>query len=164
MDTALVVTDSTHMENEMHKEKLGVTGTLELTVLHEDGSKTVRTIKNLITLNGLVILANLLANTIPSGIVETSVGYGTTEPDEGDASLSFPYLTLATVLVTKLTGADAMKVEYFSQWELGAIVGDVAEAGLFTTTQMFNRAVFTAVPLTATDLLITKWTIEFKNL
>ena len=147
----------------MHKEKLGVTGTLELTVLHEDGTKTVKTVKNLITLNGLIILANLMANTIPSGIVKTAVGSGIIAPTEGDTSLGSEY-SRVDVLVTKLTGADAMKVEYFSQWALGAIVGDVTEFGLFTTTQMFNRAVATAVPLTVTDLLITKWTIEFQNL
>ena len=151
------------MENEMYKEKLGVTGTLELTVLHEDGSKTVKVIKNLITLSGLIILANLMANTIPNGIVKTAVGSGTTTPTEGDTSLVNEY-SRVDVVVTKLTGADAMKVEYFSQWGLGAIVGDVTEAGLFTTTQMFNRAVFIAETLTATDLLITKWTIEFSNL
>ena len=147
----------------MYKEKLAVPGVLELIVLHEDGTKTTRTIKNKITLNGLIILANLLANTIPSGIVKTAVGFGTTAAEESDVSLELED-SRVDVLVTKLTGADAMKVEYFSQWALGAIVGDVTEAGLFTTTLMFNRAVFTAVPLTATDLLITKWTIEFQNL
>lgn len=152
------------MEIDMMKLKsnLAIKGTLRLSVTHKDGSVDTFIHDNLLTTSGLAILAELLANTIASGIANIAAGSGTTAATENDVALESEY-TRASVTINKLTGVDSNKVLYTAIFPLGGIVGGVTEAGMFTSTQLFNRAVFTAIPLLATDLLVINWTIEFKN-
>ncbi len=140
------------------KENLAIKGTLEILV----NGKIVLLQDNLITTNGLTGLADLLASATPIGIAEIAAGSGTTAPTEGDVALETEY-SRHSVFIQKLTGVDANKVLYTSQWLLGQIIGDVTEAGMFTPSIMFNRATFSPVTLTATDLLVINWTVAFIN-
>ena len=154
--------ESNLMEHEM---KLQIKGTVTLTVIG-DGYQISHTFSNLITSFGLAFLAQMVAN--PAGTTFDSfiaVGTGTTQPTEGDIVLE---AELARVSATRkaLTGGDSNQVEFQAVFGRGVVVGDVTEAGIFDASaggNMFNRSVFTAVPVTVDQALLINWRVAFQN-
>ncbi len=144
------------------KDGLMIKGTLELIIENKSGSKRVIH-KNLITFSGLSWLADMFYGDSVTALSDIAAGSGTTAPTENDVGLETEYSRVAISTTTKLTGPDANKVKISATWGLGAIVGDVTEAGLYAVSMLFNRAVFPAETLTVDDLLVINWTIEFVN-
>ncbi|RLF63768.1 MAG: hypothetical protein DRN30_06180 [Thermoplasmata archaeon] len=152
----------------MKEQHLEVRGTWTMKVHRKDGSCLEVSFKNLITKLGLDLMASTLAGVpIVSNVLYLALGTGLTAPTEADTALEAESLReLSTV--TTLIAPDENKVQFHKLWAEGEVVGTFTEAGLFTAATvgegiMFNRNVFTAVPVTVTDTFEVTWVVEFLN-
>ena len=153
------------MEILVMESKMQIKGIVEI-IVKGDGYEIIHRHENLITSYGLAFLAQLVAD--PASFEYASfiaVGTGTTAPTENDTALEAE-VARGDAQRTALTGADSNRVQYQTVFGRGEVVGDITEAGIFDAAaggNMFNRSVFTAIPVTSDQALLINWQVIFQN-
>jgi len=151
------------------KTGFSIKGTITLEVERVDGSAIKAVHKNIVTKWGLSQVASFLAGAATSAPLSSlALGTGATPASEADIKLETEALR-DTAVINHLTGADSSTVELRVAHALGAVSGTFTEAGIFNASaansgNMFNRVVFAAFPVTASDTLTVIWKIEVKNI
>lgn len=125
--------------------------------------KIVREVKNLVVDYGTALLANLLYGNTANLPGYIAVGTDSTTPANTQTALVAEIIR-ATASKNLGTAGDANKVTFSKYWSPGDIVATVNEAGIFdaaTSGNMFNRAIFADVTVTAIDTFAVVWQISF---
>jgi hypothetical protein len=134
-----------------------LTGTWTFEVFDKDGNLKSRKVqKNLITSAGLGWVASYINGAVPpSNMSHLGVGTGTTAAAIGNTALETEVLSRVAAtksVVTTTVTNDTMR--FVATIQNVSTAKDITEAALFnasTSGTMFNRAVFSAVSLAATD-------------
>lgn len=143
----------------MKSDGIKVKGHLEIIL----NNKVVRSIDNLVTTIGFAYLASIFGGVAVNQMEYIAVGTGATAPVIGNTALQTEIVRmLATVSV--LTGSDSHKVVIEKYFAPSDIIATVTEAGILDSAvggNLFNRATFTGVVVTAIDTFAVRWTISF---
>lgn len=133
-------------------------GSLTLIHVRKDVVLGAIDIPNLIVNVGKALIASVLiaAGTAPDTI---KIGTGTTSPAPGDTALqNATHSNVATrSVVTTTVPNDTAQYEHLFSFA-GSF--SITEAGLFSSTTLVCRQVFTAIPVISGDTLLVRWKLQ----
>jgi len=144
------------MEHNMFKDKVKVTGNLEISL----NGKVVRKIKNLVVTAGKEWIASRMQGVADSVMTHMAIGTGSTAAVIGDTTLE---TELARGALTVSGGSVAGAVITFATtYAAGTGTGAITEAGIFndaTVGDMLARTVFSVVNKGAADSMTLNWSV-----
>jgi hypothetical protein len=148
----------------MVNDSIKAKGTLQLTLIDENGQIKQQDEHNLVVNTGLAYIASRMKDTAATAMTHMAVGTGTTAAAAADAALGTALGARvgldSTTLVTTTATNDS--VQYVATFGAGASTGAITEAGIFnalTAGTMLCRTVFAVINKGALDTLVITWKV-----
>lgn len=148
----------------MVNDSIKAKGTLQLTLIDENGQIKQQDEHNLVVNTGLAYIASRMKDTTAGAMSHMGVGTGTTAAAAGNTALETALgarVTLdSTTLVTTTATDDS--VQYVATFDAGTATGAITEAGIFnalTSGTMLCRTVFPVINKGALDTLVITWKV-----
>jgi hypothetical protein len=148
----------------MVNDSIKAKGTLQLTLIDENGQIKQQDEHNLVVSAGLAYIASRMKDATATVMSHMGVGTGTAAAVAGDTGLGSPLdarvaLDSTTIVTTSATGDS---VQYVATFGAGASTGAITEAGIFnalTGGTMLCRTVFAVINKGALDTLVITWKV-----
>lgn len=148
----------------MVNDSIKAKGTLQLTLIDENGQVKQHDTHNLVVNAGLAYIASRMRDATAGVMTHMGIGSGTTAAAAGDTALQTQLSTRvaldSTTLVTTTATNDS--VQYVATFAAGQSTGAVTEAGIFnaaTAGTMLCRTVFPVINKGALDTLVITWKV-----
>lgn len=148
----------------MVNDSIKAKGTLQLTLIDENGQIKQQDEHNLVVSAGLAYIASRMKDTTSGVMTHMGVGTGTTAAAAADTALGTQLgnrVALdSTSIVTTTVSNDS--VQYVATFGAGASTGAITEAGIFnasTAGTMLCRTVFAVINKGALDTLVITWKV-----
>ena len=148
----------------MVNDSIKAKGTLQLTLIDENGNIKQQDEHNLVVNTGLGYIASRIKEATAGTMTHMAVGTGSTAAAGMDTALGTPLgarvgLDSTTIVTTNIVNDS---VQYVATFAAGVSTGAITEAGIFnalTTGTMLCRTVFAVVNKGAADAMSITWTI-----
>lgn len=148
----------------MVNDSIKAKGTLQLTLIDENGKIKQQDEHNLVVNTGLAYIASRIKDATAGTMTHMAVGTGTTAAAAANTALGTQLGSRvgldSTTLVT--TSATNDSVQYVATFAAGASTGAITEAGIFndsTAGTMLCRTVFAVINKGALDTLVITWKV-----
>lgn len=148
----------------MVNDSIKAKGTLQLTLIDENGKIKQQDEHNLVVSAGLAYIASRMKDATATAMSHMGVGTGTTAAAAGDTALGTALgarvaLDSTTITTTSVTDDS---VQYVATFGAGVSTGAITEAGIFnalTGGTMLCRTVFSVINKGALDTLVITWKV-----
>lgn len=148
----------------MVNDSIKAKGTLQLTLIDENGQIKQQDEHNLVVSAGLAYIASRMKDATATAMTHMGVGTGTTAAAAGDTALGTALgarvaLDSTTITTTSVTNDS---VQYVATFGAGVSTGAITEAGIFnalTGGTMLCRTVFSVINKGALDTLVITWKV-----
>lgn len=148
----------------MVNDSIKAKGTLQLTLIDENGKIKQQDEHNLVVSAGLAYIASRMKDATATAMSHMGVGTGTTAAAAGDTALGTALgarvaLDSTTITTTSVTNDS---VQYVATFGAGVSTGAITEAGIFndlTGGTMLCRTVFSVINKGALDTLVITWKV-----
>jgi hypothetical protein len=148
----------------MVNDSIKAKGTLQLTLIDENGQIKQQDEHNLVVNAGLAYIASRMKDATAGVMTHMGVGTGTTAAAAADTGLGTALgarvgLDSTTIVTTTATGDS---VQYVATFGAGVSTGAITEAGIFnalTGGTMLCRTVFAVINKGALDTLVITWKV-----
>lgn len=148
----------------MVNDSIKAKGTLQLTLIDENGKIKQQDEHNLVVSAGLAYIASRMKDATATAMSHMGVGTGTTAAAAGDTALGTALgarvaLDSTTITTTSVTNDS---VQYVATFGAGVSTGAITEAGIFnalTDGTMLCRTVFSVINKGALDTLVITWKV-----
>ena len=148
----------------MVNDSIKTKGTLQLTLIDENGNIKQQDERNLVVSAGLAYIASRMKDATATAMSHIGVGSGTVAAAAGDTALgtalgSRVALDSTTIVTTNVTNDS---VQYVATFGAGIATGAITEAGIFnaiTAGTMLCRTVFPVINKGALDTLVITWKV-----
>jgi hypothetical protein len=148
----------------MVNDSIKAKGTLQLTLIDENGKIKQQDEHNLVVSAGLAYIASRMKDATATAMSHMGVGTGTTPAAAGDTALGTALgarvaLDSTTITTTSVTDDS---VQYVATFGAGVSTGAITEAGIFnalTGGTMLCRTVFSVINKGALDTLVITWKV-----
>lgn len=148
----------------MVNDSIKAKGTLQLTLIDENGKIKQQDEHNLVVSAGLAYIASRMKDATATAMSHMGVGTGTTPAAAGDTALGTALgarvaLDSTTITTTSVTDDS---VQYVATFGAGVSTGAITEAGIFnalTDGTMLCRTVFSVINKGALDTLVITWKV-----
>lgn len=148
----------------MVNDSIKAKGTLQLTLIDENGQIKQQDEHNLVVNAGLAYIASRMKDATATAMSHMGVGTGTTAAAAANTALETALgarVTLdSTTIVTTTASNDS--VQYVATFGAGVSTGAITEAGIFnalTSGTMLCRTVFPVINKGALDTLVITWKV-----
>lgn len=148
----------------MVNDSIKAKGTLQLTLIDENGNIKQQDEHNLVVNTGLAYIASRIKDATATAMSHMGVGTGTLAAAAADSALGSALgarVTLdSTTLVTTTATNDS--VQYVATFGAGVSTGAITEAGIFnalTAGTMLCRTVFAVINKGSLDTLVITWKV-----
>jgi siroheme synthase len=148
----------------MVNDSIKAKGTLQLTLIDENGNIKQQDEHNLVVNTGLAYIASRIKDATATTMTHMAVGTGSTAAAAADTALGTPLGARvgldSTTLVT--TNATNDSVQYVATFAAGVSTGAITEAGIFnalTSGTMLCRTVFAVINKGSLDTLVITWKV-----
>jgi len=148
----------------MVNDSIKAKGTLQLTLIDENGKIKQQDEHNLVVSAGLAYIASRMKDATATAMSHMGVGTGTTPAAAGDTALGTALgarVTLDSTTITTTSVTDD-SVQYVATFGAGVSTGAITEAGIFnalTGGTMLCRTVFSVINKGALDTLVITWKV-----
>lgn len=148
----------------MVNDSIKAKGTLQLTLIDENGKIKQQDEHNLVVNTGLAYIASRIKDATAGTMTHMAVGTGTTAAAAADTALGTQLGSRVGLDSTNLvtTSATNDSVQYVATFAAGASTGAITEAGIFndsTAGTMLCRTVFAVINKGALDTLVITWKV-----
>lgn len=148
----------------MVNDSIKAKGTLQLTLIDENGNIKQQHENNLVVNVGLAYIASRMKDATDTVMSHMAIGSGTTAAAAADSSLGTQLSTRVALDSTNLvtTVADNDSVQYIATFGAGQSTGAVTEAGIFnssTAGTQLCRTVFPVINKGELDTLVITWKV-----
>jgi len=148
----------------MVNDSIKAKGTLQLTLIDENGNIKQQDEHNLVVNTGLAYIASRIKDATASTMTHIGVGTGTAAAAAADTALAAALgarspLDSTTIVTTSATNDS---VQYVATFGAGASTGAITEAGIFNALSsgtMLCRTVFAVINKGALDTLVITWKV-----
>lgn len=148
----------------MVNDSIKAKGTLQLTLIDENGQIKQQDERNLVVNTGLAYIASRMKDATATAMSHMGVGTGTTAAAAANTALETALgarVTLdSTTIVTTTASNDS--VQYVATFGAGVSTGAITEAGIFNASAsgtMLCRTVFPVINKGALDTLVITWKV-----
>jgi hypothetical protein len=148
----------------MVNDSIKAKGTLQLTLIDENGQIKQQDEHNLVVNTGLAYIASRMKDATATAMSHMGVGTGTTAAAAGNTALETALgarVSLDSTTIVTTTASDD-SVQYVATFGAGVSTGAITEAGIFnalTSGTMLCRTVFPVINKGALDTLVITWKV-----
>ncbi len=148
----------------MVNDSIKAKGTLQLTLIDENGQIKQQDEHNLVVNTGLAYIASRIKDATATAMSHMGVGTGTTAAAAGNTALETALgarVSLDSTTIVTTTASDD-SVQYVATFGAGVSTGAITEAGIFnalTSGTMLCRTVFPVINKGALDTLVITWKV-----
>lgn len=148
----------------MVNDSIKAKGTLQLTLIDENGQIKQQDERNLVVNTGLGYIASRMKDTTAGAMSHMGVGTGTTAAAGADTGLESALGSRVALDSTSLvtTTATDDSVQYVATFGAGVSTGAITEAGVFNASSagtMLCRTVFPVINKGSLDTLVITWKV-----